>query len=918
MAGTRRRLLLWLLLLAAAQLLLLLAAASTPAASPAAAEPPPGCNPNIPPPLLPPGDPGCPPPGGPAPGPPLLPVPPPPCDFIGPVPPGTPPCEGAPADPPPGTPEPADPPSQGQPAASSGGAVGELFGEDGQSLSGYDIGYDEGAWNDFSRKFWGGLTQLVWSGVTGVIGFCTWLIDWVFDFAIVDYLTEPVTDVAAWWHEEVVERLGLPAVLLMLAIAVAGFHLLRGRTGHGIRDGFTSVVIAAIAAIVLIDPASYLLGDDGLLGQTEELSLEVAQITLGEEPVAGDDGASVAEPINASLVDGFVTQPHQVINWGSVLADQPGCLAVSEEMVATGPHGAADDPRNAMNDAGCENEFAFNEIPSSDRLFGAFLVLIAALVMTALIVLVCFSVAAVQVGFAVMTCLAVFALVAGILPGPGRAALWQWVTFAAKLLAALLAAVVFLALMLVLIQGLLGAGDDDSLMGRLAALNALVICGFVFRKRLFAAADRAAVRISNKAAAATAGNSRSGGSGGMLGAGSTTSSGSRAGGGANSAAALWRENNAEVRRTAAPLRSAGHHAAGTGRSAQRVIRPAEDGTTRAQRLHTELSRTRTGRAALHGAKGTHVAGKAAKMATAWTLGAPVTLPRAGRKAAAASKAGGHKVKAELDARAEAARSYGREWAHNAAAPFTAAARFGSRRTRRPSQPDGPDGGTGPSAGTQPPGPGAGPSGPGGAGPRPSGGPRPNTSKTGPTGGPGPGAGPRGSSSARPSTGRVPNSKTPPPDRGPGAPTSSRASAGARPPGGPRTTAAAPPSKSSPRPSPTGATAGSPAAGPSGPREAKPAVGPPTSRSSQRPRPTAAGQPASRKPAAPAPARAPSAEPPPRPAAPPGQPGPASTRRAATSDRRESAAGRAARLRAKLPPTAPAAAAPVRPPMNGPR
>jgi len=883
----RRRLLLALLLLVLVGPPLLAYAGF---ASPAAADEP--CNPLLPPPGTPIGQ--CPP----ADDPPFVgpPAPPPPC-LINPPPPGAAPC--TPADPPgpgappaPGPPA-ADPPAAGQPAAADG-AVGQLFGEDGTSLSGYDIGYDEGAWDDFSRKFWGGLTQLVWSGVTGLISFCTWLIDWVFDFAIVDYLTDPVTDVASWWNTEIVERLGLPAVLLMLAFAVAGFHLLRGRTAGGIREGFVSATIAAIAAIVLLDPVGYLLGDDGLLGQTEQLSLEVAQITLGEEPVAGDDGASVAEPINTELVDGFVVKPHQVINWGSVLDDQPGCLAVSEEMVATGPHGAEDEPREAMADAGCEAEFTFNETPSSDRLFGAFLVLIAALVMTALIVLVCFSVAAVQVGFAVMACLAVFALPVGILPGPGRAAMWQWVTFAAKLLAALLAAVVFLALMLVLIQGLLSAGNDDSLMGRLAALNALVICGFVFRKRLFAAADRAAVRISGKAAAATGGPPGSRSSSGMLGASSpsSSSSGSRSGSGANTAAALWRENNAEIRRTTAPLRSAGHHAAETGRSAQRVIRPAEDGTTRAQRLHTELSRTRPGRGALHGAKGAQIAGKATKLATAWTLGAPVTLPRAGRVAAAASKAGGQKAKAELNARAEAVRGYGREWGHNAAAPLVAAAHLGGRRPRRGGQAEGTDPRPTPGrpeAGSRPSGPGTPPpSSGGGAGPRP-----------------------------RPSGSRGPAAKTPTPAAAPPGRAGSAPGASPRPAEGPRS-------------SPTWAPTARPGHTGRGPRQS---TRPETKASAAGPVPVAQAGPAPRadaRPGPPGPGAAtgagprPPAEPaaarPRQPAAsrPTGAPRRASSRSAAGAAGQDSAADRAARLRAQLPPAAAAPAPPARPPMNGPR
>ncbi len=450
--------------------------------------------------------------------------------------------------------------------------MGSLLGDDSVDYGRYDLGYDEGAWNSFSRKFWGFLTQLVWSCVTWLVGIGSWLLTWSLQFGFARLLADPAGRVAAVWQSQIVSRLGLTGFLLCCAAVWAGAQVLRGRTHRGLAELGLSLVIGAVGATVLADPAGTLLGDGGLLGKTRNLSLEIAAVTVVDNPgqaPGGGDYATVVKPMTAALARGLVVEPHMLLNWGQSLDDpahpRPSCLTAYQQLVAAGPHGSDDEPRQRMTAAGCSDLADFNHDPGPDRLLGAVMVLIAAVLVIILLVLIAGGLAAAQIALAWFACLAVFAMPLGLLPVAGRMALVSWCTSVLKALAAVIATVAFLALFLVVLTATVTDGGGGSLLGRLALLDVLVLCSFVARKRISAAFTRviAAAGYSLSHASRSLGAdsftralNRGGGGYGMR------AFGAGAAGGMTAAALgqLWSENTAEIRQVTAPVQAAARRA----------------------------------------------------------------------------------------------------------------------------------------------------------------------------------------------------------------------------------------------------------------------------------------------------------------------------------------------------------------------
>jgi type IV secretory pathway VirB6-like protein len=117
-----------------------------------------------------------------------------------------------------------------------------------------------------------------------------------------------------------------------------------------------------------------------------------------------------------------------------------------------------------MKEAGCEAEAKFNHDPSGDRVLGAFLVLLAAILVMVLLMLVAGTLVAAQLGVVIALALSPFAFVSGALPGSGRVLFWRWVGGYLQALAGVVMMAVMLSLFLVGTAALLLATASDALI----------------------------------------------------------------------------------------------------------------------------------------------------------------------------------------------------------------------------------------------------------------------------------------------------------------------------------------------------------------------------------------------------------------------------------------------------------------------
>ena len=143
---------------------------------------------------------------------------------------------------------------------------------------------------------------------------------------------------------------------------------------------------------------------------------------------------SVGCVIEASVRTSLVLPVYDLANWGRLLgrADDGGnpmraCAAVRDRLVATGPHGNSDHPRDEMRDeASCEELADYQASTDWNKfwvtsMFGLFSIF---MLVPALII----AVAAVWLGFRLVLIAMFVPVVAavGLIPGEPRAVLWRW------------------------------------------------------------------------------------------------------------------------------------------------------------------------------------------------------------------------------------------------------------------------------------------------------------------------------------------------------------------------------------------------------------------------------------------------------------------------------------------------------------
>ncbi|GAB3435109.1 hypothetical protein [Flindersiella endophytica] len=387
--------------------------------------------------------------------------------------------------------------------AADGGVLGPLNPADanGITIDHYDITADNGGALDFGRKVLIFFTNAAFAINRWVVGLASWLVEWVLDFKITNYLLGPVIKLSQVLESHLIIGTGLGAFALTLAAVVCGMWVLRGRRSKGLTEFAVTLVIAAFAATYISSPASTVFGPTGLLGKTRDLSLEVGSLVITDGRSSTGGSAKVTSEVRAMFVDTFVRKPHQLINYGELFDADPQrphrCLRVYNDLLADGPWGSSPEPRTRMT--ACDPELAdFNREATWDRLGAALLSVIAALFVGVLAILISLTLLASQLWLVLETIRLLFALVIGLVPGPGRRQLWKAIGGLAAALAGVIATIVSLMLYVVVVRALLTAAGNQWLFVRFLLLDVAIFCGFAWYKKLLAGSRSVAARISTR------------------------------------------------------------------------------------------------------------------------------------------------------------------------------------------------------------------------------------------------------------------------------------------------------------------------------------------------------------------------------------------------------------------------------------
>ncbi|MFJ5680301.1 hypothetical protein [Streptomyces sp. NPDC093097] len=425
-------------------------------------------------------------------------------------------------------------------------------------VSAFTVDVDSGSWDDWDLKVEAWLTSLLFMGVKWLVAFACWLLTWALGFKLAEALLRPAVAVSDSLYSHVLLSMGLPSLFLVFSGVTAAWHLWFGRRSRGWGELLASLMIGALAATSLASPPQQLLGpQDGAVGKARELGIAVASVVMGQDdPTAADPLYGIVTPITDQMVDAFVVQPAMVLSYGRTFTNsgEKKCAwqfvtsrigqAIYNQKLADANKDAKDVPSGGdllvpglggkftdllrekglqwvTDSTGVQPGETFEKTcvgpdakvakkASVDKLVGAGFMLVAALLLCALIIALAAGYLTAQAWLAIEAMLLRCALIAGTLPGPGRAWLWSRAAAIARGLALLVTLVIALAVFVVCVTAVLAAQPQDipgGIIVRFVLVDILCAAAIVFRKRLMRATSQGTARLRSRLGASPLGGS---------------------------------------------------------------------------------------------------------------------------------------------------------------------------------------------------------------------------------------------------------------------------------------------------------------------------------------------------------------------------------------------------------------------------
>lgn len=374
-----------------------------------------------------------------------------------------------------------------------------------------------GAW----RTLWSWTITLGYEVYRFVVTCAIWLISWVLSFEWVDLILAPLKTISEALTSITHQFALMPFVLTLAGVSI-GIWLLRGRFATGLYELLVSSAIAAAAVGVLANPFNVVAGEDGLIKQARDFGIEMAAGIANDGDTTGSAEKQLKE-IETKLVDVFVRQPTQMINFGVVLdapsnggkcvaefdaayrsiaegsgdpslANQlrdglidstniPGVGTALDAVLPGGEDKPEDKVKNAISD--CEGDNgpmkAFADNPGPGQAIGVFFLIIGAFALLAFAVVLAFGVL-LAVGIALGNALkAIVGVTLAIAPAM-RGQLWRSIANTAMSLMQLVFSIVFLVAYLLVIAELFSS-DELGLFQVVFFVDIALVAGLLLFRR---------------------------------------------------------------------------------------------------------------------------------------------------------------------------------------------------------------------------------------------------------------------------------------------------------------------------------------------------------------------------------------------------------------------------------------------------
>lgn len=343
-------------------------------------------------------------------------------------------------------------------------------------LTAYDIGCDEGSWNAFLRKMWCAAQAFPFSIGKWFIGIGTELLAWALEFKVAESLTPVAALLSRVYDASLLGPLNLKEFAWTIALFVGGWNIMKARFADGFRDIMLTFIIAIFGGFVLANPQGYLTGSIELAQNSSGAVLESVDGALTSSPA--QDANAVRDRLGGVLRRSFVGEPYDLINWGAPLSGE--CAAARDQILAGGPWGEDDRPREIMREHGCNAAADYNADPSDERAAASLTVAVASIMITVLMVMMALAVFVAQIMLVALFSGASVVWAIALFPG-NRAVLWWWISRLIWSVLITFASIFLLSWSAITVTAVLDATTDLSIVQR--CLIAIVIVAVAYRMR---------------------------------------------------------------------------------------------------------------------------------------------------------------------------------------------------------------------------------------------------------------------------------------------------------------------------------------------------------------------------------------------------------------------------------------------------
>lgn len=338
----------------------------------------------------------------------------------------------------------------------------------------YELSVDRGnpVWSA-DKWFWAKWLDPAWQLYRDVVLFGIWLVHWVLDFGWMSPIAAATKEIN-WSVGQLMSQFGLVSLFLTIAGVVGAFYIVKGRLATGVWEMVLACVVVAGLSTFLANPAGLVLNEHGgALYGARDASLQFVA-ALSDHPDAG--GEAQVDLITDSMIETFIRQPLQVVNFGAVLDGGP-CEATYDEVLKSGPHAWGSEIRDAVN--GCNSklgDYAGN--PSPPMLTSMLVMYPGSFAVLGLAVFIAGAVLKAGVQICYLAVKATVTTIVGVLPGAARRPLWGTIADLIVACGVFVFSYVWLALFLHLIRTVLG-GTDMPATQKLLVVDVLLVVGLV-------------------------------------------------------------------------------------------------------------------------------------------------------------------------------------------------------------------------------------------------------------------------------------------------------------------------------------------------------------------------------------------------------------------------------------------------------